>query len=57
MRLGSKSTDEIKNHPFFAGVDWERVRSKGYLPPFKPNLIDDFDVQNFDIVLPSFYQH
>jgi serine/threonine protein kinase len=21
-RLGSKTTDDVKNHPWFAGVDW-----------------------------------
>lgn len=32
-RLGAKSIDEIKNHPFLAGVDWA---SKG-VPPHVPN--------------------
>ena len=24
-RLGTKSADEIKNHPWFKGTDWEAV--------------------------------
>lgn len=25
-RLGSRGVDEIKNHPFFKGVDWDKIR-------------------------------
>lgn len=27
-RLGINGVEEIKAHPFFAGVDWKRVRDK-----------------------------
>jgi len=38
-RLGTKSKDEIKNHPFFKGVDWAAVPRKVNKPPlFEPDL-------------------
>jgi serine/threonine protein kinase len=48
-RLGSVGdAEEIKNHPFFAGTDWNAVYEKRYVPPFKPTLTSDTDVQYFD---------
>lgn len=35
-RLGKHSADEIKNHPFFAGVDWNTIRN--IESPFIPHL-------------------
>lgn len=32
-RLGSKNKEDIKRHPFFKGLDWEKLASKGYHPP------------------------
>mmetsp|Transcript_17428 Transcript_17428/g.2414 ORF Transcript_17428/g.2414 Transcript_17428/m.2414 type:complete len:100 (+) Transcript_17428:453-752(+) len=38
-RLGTKhGLDEIKNHPWFAEIDWEKLAKKEVPPPFKPNL-------------------
>ena len=50
FRLGSGPGDaeEVKQHPFFAGTDWQAVYEKRYVPPFKPNLTSDTDVQYFD---------
>ncbi|KNC46953.1 AGC/AKT protein kinase [Thecamonas trahens ATCC 50062] len=28
----------IRDHPWFAGIDWDRVANRGYDPPFKPTL-------------------
>ena len=36
-RLGVNGIDEIKNHIFFKGFDWENVRKMK--PPFVPNLV------------------
>lgn len=36
QRLGSTSADEIKAHPFFAGVDWATIRN--IESPFIPQL-------------------
>lgn len=38
MRLGAKGADDIKAHPFFAGVDWEAVQTKGLKPPIPPHF-------------------
>lgn len=35
-RLGRNSADEIKNHTFFAGVDWATIRN--IESPFIPHL-------------------
>jgi len=36
QRLGRNSADEIKAHPFFAGVDWNTIRN--IESPFIPQL-------------------
>ncbi|GIQ86787.1 hypothetical protein KIPB_008706, partial [Kipferlia bialata] len=38
--------DEIKAHPFFAGVDWNRIQD--YEPPFVPDLTGPADTRYFD---------
>ena len=46
-RLGAKGVHEIKNHPFFKGVDWETFATTAK-PPHKPDLKSETDVSNFD---------
>lgn len=36
-RLGRNGADEIKTHPFFEGVDWDRVLAKEVRVPLRPN--------------------
>jgi protein-serine/threonine kinase len=50
QRLGSGPTGamEIKTHAFFAGTDWLAVEQRRYIPPFRPSLAADTDVQYFD---------
>jgi hypothetical protein len=40
-RLGTGPTDaeEVKDHYFFHGLDWDRLLNKGYSPPYNPNLV------------------
>lgn len=45
-RLGSNGIEEIKNHPFFEGVDWESMR--GVKSPYQPELTSDDDCRRFD---------
>ena len=47
-RLGYKSADEVKNHPFFKGIDFDKVLRKEYKPPFIPKLKDNTDLRYFD---------
>lgn len=49
-RLGAGPTDseEIKEHPFFADIDWERCKGRQLEPPFKPKLAQPDDVSLFD---------
>lgn len=48
-RLGAQfDAAELKEHPFFADVDWEALRQKRSIPPFKPTLKSETDTQNFD---------
>lgn len=37
-RLGSGPTgdDELKAHPFFAGINWEKLEQKHVEPPYVP---------------------
>ena len=45
-RLGANGVDEIKAHPFFAGLDWSRLRQAK--APFAPKLTSDEDCHRFD---------
>lgn len=49
MRLGANGADEIKTHPFFATIDWDRgVRN---MPaPYLPQIAYPTDTSNFDPV-------
>ena len=49
-RLGAGGTDavEIKEHPFFRGVNWEDMLHKRVPPPFYPTITSRLDTSNFD---------
>ncbi|AAS53406.1 AFR035Wp [Eremothecium gossypii ATCC 10895] len=44
-RLGRHGANEIKNHPFFRGVDWETIRQVG--APYIPKLSSVTDTRFF----------
>jgi len=48
-RLGAGQTDgaEIRAHPFFSNIDWEKLYNKQLPPPFIPNIKED-DTRYFD---------
>lgn len=54
-RLGSGPTDaeEIKQHPFFAAINWDQVYARQLEPPFKPSLTSETDVSRFDPLFTS----
>ncbi|KAH3685249.1 hypothetical protein WICPIJ_003793 [Wickerhamomyces pijperi] len=48
-RLGSENdARELKEHPFFADIDWNLLTAKKIPPPFKPHLSSETDTSNFD---------
>jgi serum/glucocorticoid-regulated kinase 2 len=38
-RLGASGAAEIKSHPFFHEIDWEKLLQREYEPVFKPDLV------------------
>ncbi|KAL0920244.1 hypothetical protein M5K25_009365 [Dendrobium thyrsiflorum] len=46
QRLGSNGAYEIKNHPWFEGVEWDRLYEME--AAFIPNVKDELDTQNFE---------
>uniref|UniRef100_A0A8C5IJU8 G protein-coupled receptor kinase n=1 Tax=Junco hyemalis TaxID=40217 RepID=A0A8C5IJU8_JUNHY len=47
------SAQEVKEHPFFKGIDWQQVYLQKYPPPLIPprgevNAADAFDIGSFD---------
>jgi len=44
-RLGANGVEEIKSHPFFAGIDWDRLQDMQ--APFVPDLEDETDTKHF----------
>ncbi|KAE8699528.1 Serine/threonine-protein kinase tricorner [Hibiscus syriacus] len=45
-RLGSNGAGEIKEHPWFRGVDWDRIYEID--AAFIPEVNDELDTQNFE---------
>ena len=46
IRLGVNGVNEIKAHPFFAGIDWKNLKK---MPsPYIPEVKHDLDTTNFD---------
>ncbi|RDX94041.1 Serine/threonine-protein kinase CBK1 [Mucuna pruriens] len=46
QRLGTKGADEIKAHPFFKGVEWDKLYQME--AAFIPEVNDELDTQNFE---------
>ncbi len=53
QRLGANGAAEVKAHPFFKDVDWERLFNRQVKPPFKPRVKSDKDVANMDPLMAS----
>jgi len=48
-RLGAiNDAEEIKSHPWFRQIDWNKLLRKQVHPPFIPDLAGPLDLHNFD---------
>jgi len=47
-RLGYNNIEEVMMHPFFCGVDWERMELQDIDPPAAPGALYEGDTKNFD---------
>lgn len=45
-RLGRNGADEIKAHPFFEGLDWDKLREM--TPSYIPQITSEISNENFD---------
>lgn len=45
---GELGEEEIKQHPFFESVAWEKILEKQVEMPWKPTIANDEDVRQFD---------
>ncbi|EHB10071.1 Protein kinase C iota type [Heterocephalus glaber] len=39
---------DVQEHPLFQNVDWDMMEQKQVVPPFKPNISEQFSLDNFD---------
>ncbi|GBL78798.1 Putative protein kinase C delta type [Araneus ventricosus] len=49
-RLGmpANPTGDIKDHPFFSTIIWDKLERKEIPAPFKPTVSSEYDTRNFD---------
>ncbi|XP_004497862.1 uncharacterized protein [Cicer arietinum] len=46
LRIGTKGADEIKAHPWFKGIEWDKLYQME--AAFMPEVNDELDTQNFE---------
>ena len=55
LRLGSGPGDaeELRSHPFFSDINWERLASGNIIPPWNPGVAGSLDTSQFDVEFTS----
>lgn len=48
LGYGQYGIDDIKDHDFFEGINWDKLLMKHQVPPFLPDHIDNEEVQRHD---------
>lgn len=52
-RLGSEGAAPIREHPFFRGIDWDKLEECEVVAPIRPRVVSETDVSNFDDTFTS----
>ncbi|KAJ6241219.1 non-specific serine/threonine protein kinase [Anaeramoeba flamelloides] len=47
-RLGNNGVTEIKSHPFFHGIDWDKIEKRKMTPPYIPKVNGETDTRHFE---------
>lgn len=48
LRLGTKGGDEVKGHPWFQDIEWQKLIRKEIDPPFRPKVRSNDDISQID---------
>jgi len=49
-RLGTAASMDVKKHPFFKDIDWDKLEKREMEPPYKPKVKNEADTTQIDSV-------